>query len=159
MRSGTGKPCPKGTYSPSFTNNTFCFACGSGLTTQTEGSKLASDCRVAQRGYFFNPSDATAQPCPLDTYQDTDNLLDSCKPCPSGLKTLLEGAQGLELCTSPPGFELLDGEAFVTECGWGTYKEDWRMAPCTQVRTCVGCQASGAGCKAARHRLAGSADG
>jgi len=97
-----------------FNQATFCTACPTAVTTATEGSNTSAACSLAIRGYYFNATDGNAVQCPLATYQDTENPNPYCKPCPRGLQTKAPGAIGVELCTTPPGWELLSGAVSMT---------------------------------------------
>lgn len=76
-----------------------------------------------------------AAPCPVNTYNDGETLKvnDTCFPCPNEMKTKLEGADGEALCLAPPGWELVDPAANITECPAGSYKVDWNRNRCVQV--------------------------
>ncbi|KAF6261334.1 hypothetical protein COO60DRAFT_1699888 [Scenedesmus sp. NREL 46B-D3] len=128
---GIGKLCPRGTYSTGLNTSPFCIPCAAGITTEHEGSSSAADCILAARGYHIDPVNATlAMPCPRDTYQDQEAAVNACTPCPFGWRTKDVGATGTAMCLAPPGWELVDGAEFITECQNGWYKADWNRNPC-----------------------------
>eukprot|EP00775_Hariotina_reticulata_P012640 gene12640-12769_t len=135
ISSGVGKMCPKGTYTTDYNQAAFCTACPTAVTTATEGSNTSTACARAIRGFYFNATDGNAVPCPYASYQDVENPNAFCKPCPRGLQTKAPGAIGVELCTTPPGWELLPGAVNMTLCPQNSYKETWAMEPCTSCMT------------------------
>jgi hypothetical protein len=48
-------------------------------------------------------------------------------------RTRVIGTTGQGDCLAPPGYELVPGFAFITECEPGFYKPDWNRNPCTPV--------------------------
>jgi hypothetical protein len=141
MDKGIGKLCQKGTYSTALNNQPNCVPCPAGITTANEGSTAATDCSLALKGYYINPSNANeALPCPLNTYNDLEAAVTQCAACPNGWKTKETGATGVALCLAPPGYELLDGATTITPCPANSYKADWNRNSCVAVSTiCQGC--------------------
>lgn len=131
---GMGRLCQRGTYSANYTGAEdagACEPCSTGVTTEFEGSNSSTACSLAKRGYFmFDVEAGLAQLCPVNTYKDTESSDASCTPCPTGLRTLDEGADGLALCLAPPGYELKEGAESISECEPGYYKEGWNRNPC-----------------------------
>ncbi|WIA13594.1 hypothetical protein OEZ85_007160 [Tetradesmus obliquus] len=135
--------CPVGTYN-SGGNTAGCQQCGPGLTTTAAGSTSIShdgfttagtgsnssaQCDRVMPGYFI--VNATyAAPCPLGSYQGSEGTVYSCNSCPFGYITRDDGAGGNAECLAPPGWELKEGAAVITECEPGFYKEGWNKNPC-----------------------------
>ncbi|WIA33742.1 hypothetical protein OEZ86_006857 [Tetradesmus obliquus] len=135
--------CPVGTYN-SGGNTAGCQQCGNGLTTTAAGSTSIShdgfttagtssnssaQCDRVMPGYFI--VNATyAAPCPLGSYQGSEGTVYSCNSCPFGYITRDDGAGGNAECLAPPGWELKEGAAVITECEPGFYKEGWNKNPC-----------------------------
>ena len=80
---GTGKKCPKGTYTTDLNRAGVCTPCNEGVTTAAEGSTSAAACDRAIAGYFYNGT-GTAVECPINTYNAGESTADSCTPCPNG---------------------------------------------------------------------------
>lgn len=136
MDKGVGKLCQKGTYSTELNNNPYCIPCPTGITTAGEGSNSSDACSLAIQGYhldFSDPLNTEAYPCPLDTYNDQEANITACTPCPNGWRTKDVGATGVAMCLAPPGFELVEGNATISECDIGWYKFDWNRNPCLPV--------------------------
>ncbi|KAF8057859.1 Slbp [Scenedesmus sp. PABB004] len=129
-----GKKCQKGTFSVALNSDAQCTKCPDGLTTAGEGSKLATDCTLAVRGWY-KTSATTAAECPVNSYNDAEADITSCTPCPNGWKTKDTAATGAALCMAPPGWELKDGASAITECDVGSYKADWNRNPCVACGT------------------------
>eukprot|EP00775_Hariotina_reticulata_P013894 gene13894-14013_t len=132
MDKGTGKACTQGTYSTDLNKDPACTPCNEGVTTAFENSKRAADCALVLPGYYIS-APQTASRCPLHTYKDTVTNATSCTPCPFDYRTRVQGATGQGDCLAPPGYELVPGFAFITECEPGFYKPDWNRNPCTKV--------------------------
>lgn len=134
MDAGIGKLCPKGTYQPGFTSAPSCTPCEDGVTTAREGRTSEDDCGLVERGYFWDEGERKAVPCPLNTYQDEESDASECKPCPDGLRTQEEGAEGLDECMAPPGYQPGAGNISACERGW--FKEGWSRQACKPVSCC-----------------------
>lgn len=80
---GTGKKCPKGTYTTDLNRAGVCTPCNEGVTTAAEGSTSAAACDRAIAGYFYNGT-GTAEVCPINTYNAGETTADSCTACPNG---------------------------------------------------------------------------
>jgi len=78
---GTGKKCPKGTYTTGLNQLSVCIPCGDGVTTAAEGSTAESACDRALPGYKYTGSN-TAAKCDLDTYNPAESTSSTCTPCP-----------------------------------------------------------------------------
>eukprot|EP00775_Hariotina_reticulata_P005606 gene5606-5844_t len=152
VKAGGGAKCPIGTFTTQHNTNVTCQPCGPGLSTAAEGSSSPAACIIAARGYFLKadlsiggqdvgddgsspePFEViyTAQMCPKNTYQDSESMAKSCKSCPNGLQTQLEGATGVHLCLAPPGMELKPGAAVPTAWfhGIDTPNSNLRVAKC-----------------------------
>jgi hypothetical protein len=134
MDKGIGKLCQKGTYSTCLNRDSACTPCPSGITTANEGSISAADCRLALKGFYISPTDATqAIKCPLDTYNDQEAAVTECTQCKNGWKTKEDGATGPALCLAPPGYQLVSGQSAISKCPVGSYKGDWNRNPCVEV--------------------------
>lgn len=78
---GTGKKCPKGTYTTDLNQLAVCIPCGDGVTTASEGSTSVAACDRALPGYKYTAAN-TAEKCDLNTYNAAENTAATCTPCP-----------------------------------------------------------------------------
>eukprot|EP00775_Hariotina_reticulata_P003536 gene3536-3805_t len=126
---GTGKKCPKGTYTTGLNQLSVCNPCGDGVTTAAEGSTSVDACDRAVPGYKYTGSN-TAEKCDLDTFNPTESTSSTCTPCPFNMKTRDTGSKGASDCLAPPGWAQATATANITECPTDTYKEGWNRNPC-----------------------------
>lgn len=81
---GVGKKCQKGTFTTDYNSAAFCTACPDGVTTTGEGTSLASECKLAIKG-FYMVNETNAEPCDYHTYNDVELAYPgTCQPCPFG---------------------------------------------------------------------------
>jgi len=80
---GTGKKCPKGTYTDALNQAAVCTPCGDGVTTASEGSTSVSACDRALPGYKYT-ADNTAEKCDLHTFNAAESTSPTCTACPFG---------------------------------------------------------------------------
>jgi len=79
---GTGKKCPKGTYTTGLNTKSVCDPCNTGVTTAGEGSTSVAACDRAILGYKLTAPN-TAVKCEVNTYNDVEgSTAGTCKPCP-----------------------------------------------------------------------------
>ncbi|GAB1603456.1 hypothetical protein Ahia01_000626900, partial [Argonauta hians] len=99
QHTGTGDcvKCPIASYRPA--NESLCLKCPNNFLTSDPGKTSVDDCNVppCSEGTFYNGS--ICLKCRLDEYQDRKHQ-SSCKKCPAGKFTKLEGSKDVNSCIS-----------------------------------------------------------
>lgn len=89
--SGTGRSCPKGTYTDDYNTQSYCLSCDEGFTTESEGSTSQAACSHVLPGHYI-AGDGSAMLCDIGTYQPDEGAIYACRPCPYGELKLLPGS-------------------------------------------------------------------
>ncbi|KAL4239882.1 Calcium ion binding [Mactra antiquata] len=130
------RPCEKGEY---WFNSTYCMPCGTGTTTEGEGSSLSSQCvselnfRVACPRGTERDSNGICVKCEIGTYNRFEN--GACQSCPIISSSYFPGAVNEGMCRNkcPPGFfNSVNGLTPCSPCGSGQYSSEFGATSCDQ---------------------------
>ena len=116
--------CPVGQYQDSTVANSTCSSCPLGQTTRFGGAMSLSLCiGQCNPGQFYNVT--TCEKCPLDSYQEEQNLFTRCKPCGRGRYTAATGSAEENLCLGPcsAGQFFDEQKRTCKECPQHTYQD------------------------------------